>query len=76
MIDKLIFQELTDAEAANLTGGNLVDGATGTVTYNAPTPGNDEATLTLTFPGHPPITTEFEQEGPDDETTVPPAVGP
>ena len=23
MIDKLIFQELTDAEAANLTGGNL-----------------------------------------------------
>ena len=27
MIDKLIFQELTDAEAANLTGGNPTPGA-------------------------------------------------
>ncbi|MDJ0726099.1 MAG: hypothetical protein QNJ38_13380 [Prochloraceae cyanobacterium] len=32
MIDKLIFQELTDAEAANLTGGNVTVSPTGTVT--------------------------------------------
>ena len=67
MIDKLIFQELTDAEAANLTGGALMiltstpdgeGGFTGTLTP-------DNGVTVLQFEAEAP-------EGPELEDQLPP----
>jgi len=66
MIDKLIFQELTDAEAANLTGGMA-----SIISFTTDLEGETTGILTLDG-GITTLPFEVEgPEGPDLEDTVP-----